>query len=282
MMNRTKTKKTGLIKYLLILPVAFALMLLNTAATASPAIYLNVENYEAIDEIAIMQNDDPIFEVVEQQPLFPGGPTAMMQWLSENLNYPEEVAEQGIQGRVVVSFVVEKDGSITNAQVVRGIDPLLDREAVRVVQAMPNWQPGKQGGEVVRVRFNVPITFRLSRDGRTETVPPPSSSEDPIFEAVEQQPEFQGGPAAMMQWLNESMRYPTEALQQGIQGRVTVGFVVEKDGSLTDVRILRGVDPLLDAESVRVVQLMPNWQPGRQGGEVVRVRYNLPLTFRLQ
>ncbi len=104
---------------------------------------------------------DEIFVVVEDQPAFPGGNAAMMKFLSDNIKYPVIAQENGIQGRVICNFVVEKDGSITDVQVVRGVDPSLDREAVRVVQQMPRWKPGKQRGQAVRVRFTLPVVFRL-------------------------------------------------------------------------------------------------------------------------
>lgn len=104
---------------------------------------------------------EEIFVVVENQPEFPGGNTAMMKFLGDNIKYPVIAQENGIQGRVICNFVVEKDGSITDVQVVRGVDPSLDREAVRVIQQMPRWKPGKQRGQAVRVRFTLPVVFRL-------------------------------------------------------------------------------------------------------------------------
>lgn len=104
---------------------------------------------------------EKVFDVVEQMPSFPGGPSALMEWLSNNVKYPVVALENGVQGRVVVSFVVERDGSITDVKVVRGVDPSLDREASRVVRAMPRWIPGKQNGSAVRVKYNVPVAFRL-------------------------------------------------------------------------------------------------------------------------
>ena len=104
---------------------------------------------------------EKVFDVVEQIPSFPGGPSALMEWLSNNVKYPVVAQENGVQGRVVVSFVVERDGSITDVKVVRGVDPSLDREASRVVRAMPRWIPGKQNGSAVRVKYNVPVAFRL-------------------------------------------------------------------------------------------------------------------------
>ncbi|MDD4778609.1 MAG: energy transducer TonB [Fermentimonas sp.] len=104
---------------------------------------------------------EEIFVVVEEQPEYPGGNAAMMQFLSDNIRYPVIAQENGIQGRVICNFVVERDGSITDVQVVRGVDPSLDREAVRVIQQMPRWKPGKQRGQAVRVRFTLPVVFRL-------------------------------------------------------------------------------------------------------------------------
>ena len=102
-----------------------------------------------------------IFTVVEQMPMFPGGNGALMGYLRDNIHYPTVAAENGVQGRVVVGFVVERDGSITDVNILRGVDPSLDREAMRVVKSMPKWTPGKQNGSAVRVKYQVPVSFRL-------------------------------------------------------------------------------------------------------------------------
>ena len=101
------------------------------------------------------------FDVVEQMPQFPGGPAALMQFLSQNVKYPVEAHKAGVQGRVIANFVVEKDGSITEAKIVKSVSPELDAEALRVIGSMPNWMPGRQNGEPVRVKYTVPITFKL-------------------------------------------------------------------------------------------------------------------------
>ena len=103
-----------------------------------------------------------IFQVVEEQPMFPGGMQELMKFLQTSIRYPKEAQERGLQGRVIVQFVVNKDGSICDEKVVRSVDPQLDAEALRVVRSMPNWTPGKQRGEAVRVRFTLPVTFRLN------------------------------------------------------------------------------------------------------------------------
>ena len=103
---------------------------------------------------------EKVYEVVEQMPSFPGGTAKLLEYLKENLRYPKELDDTCIQGRVIVGFVVEKDGSISNVKVRKGLHPLLDAEAVRVVSAMPKWIPGRQNGVVLRVKYYIPITFR--------------------------------------------------------------------------------------------------------------------------
>ncbi len=110
-------------------------------------------------ESSQLSNENNVFDVVEQMPSFPGGNGALMDYISKNIQYPAECNDA--QGRVIVTFIVEKDGSITNAKVTRSVDPAFDKEALRVINSMPKWIPGKQNGQNVRVRYTVPVTFRL-------------------------------------------------------------------------------------------------------------------------
>ena len=105
---------------------------------------------------------------------------------------------------------------------------------------------------------------------------------DKVYEVCEQMPIFEGGDAALLKYLTDSVKYPELAKKHGVQGRVVIGFIVEKDGSLTDVKVLRHVDIALDAEALRVVKGMPKWIPGCQDEQLVRVRYNVPVSFRLK
>lgn len=118
-----------------------------------------VEDIAAPEPPKHEEEQNKIFEVVEQQPQFPGG--SVNGWLADHIKYPVVAAENGISGRVVVQFVVERDGSVSQVRVVRGVDPSLDKEAQRVISSMPKWIPGKQNGQAVRSRFTVPVTFRL-------------------------------------------------------------------------------------------------------------------------
>jgi len=119
-------------------------------------IAVNVPKEEPKQEVA-----QKVFDVVEQMPMFPGGPAALKEYLAKNVKYPIPAQENGISGRVVISFVVETDGSITQVQVAKPVDPLLDKEAARVVSSMPKWVPGQQNGQKVRVKYNVPVNFKL-------------------------------------------------------------------------------------------------------------------------
>lgn len=108
--------------------------------------------------------EEKVFDVVEQMPQFPGGDAALFEYLSTHIKYPTIAEENGVHGRVIVTFVVERDGSITDVKVVKSVDPSLDKEASRVVAGMPKWIPGKQNGSAVRVKYNVPVTFRLQNE----------------------------------------------------------------------------------------------------------------------
>ena len=128
----------------------------------------DVDKFKAVQEQVVVKEPEPekpkeeeIFQAVEQQAEFPGGQAALMKWLSNNIRYPEAAQQNDIQGRVIVKFVVEKDGSIGHAEIVRGVDRDLDKEALRVVNKMPKWQPGKNNGVAVRSYFTLPVTFKL-------------------------------------------------------------------------------------------------------------------------
>ena len=245
--------------------------------------------------------DNPIFEVVEHMPEFTGGGMpALMEYLSKNIKYPEAAMKKGIQGRGIVQFVVEKDGSITNVKILRGVDPELDKEAVRVVSAMPKWKPGTQKGEAVRVKYTVPVMFRLTEDNTQVKYAPIENKinelvvvgyapegttvpeEGTIFEVVEQMPEYPGGMPAMMEFISKNIKYPAAAQQAKIQGRVVIQFIVDKEGNIICPRVIRGADPLLDAEAIRLTTIMPKWKPGMQRGQAVNVKYTVPIMFRLQ
>ena len=159
MMNKQTSNPLARFKYLLFVPLAIALLAMNSTAMRANVQKKVVKTTKATKKTSA---NDKVYEVCEQMPTFPGGDAALMKYLSENVKYPALAIKAQEQGRVVVSFTVEKDGAISDVKVARSVTPSLDAEAVRVVKAMPKWTPGKQDGQLVRVRYNVPVSFKLN------------------------------------------------------------------------------------------------------------------------
>ena len=235
--------------------------------------------------------DADVYEVVENMPEFPdGGMPGLMKYLSANIRYPEAAHKAGTQGRVTVQFVVGKDGSIGNVGILRGVDPNLDAEAIRVISSMPKWKPGTQKGEPVNVKYTVPVMFRLTPEP-VEKIDemivvgyrnPDAPVTGEVYETVDKMPEFPGGMTGLMQHLSKNIRYPAEAHTNNIQGRVVVSVIINTEGKVTNAKIVQGVAPSLDAEALRVTGTMPDWIPGTKDGKPVNVKYTFPVVFRLQ
>ncbi len=251
-----------------------ALVTLNLVlfACSEPVKDNEVDTPTKTNEIAFdtVDSNTQVFNVVEKMPEFPGGMSAFSSYLGANIKYPETAKANGVEGKVYINFVVEKDGSIDSVKVLRGIGSGCDEEAVRVIKAMPNWNPGMQKNKAVRVSYNVPIKFSLG-----------NNTTDTIYTVVEKMPEFPGGFKKLMVYLGDNINYPEAAKKAGIYGRVFVSFVVEKDGRINEVKVLRGIGSGCDQEAIRVVKSMPNWKPGLFDGKPVRVQYNLPIKYAL-
>ena len=169
MMNKKKTNGAGHIKYALFAIPAFALLLAGNISCSSEATKTDdVKEKAATEKPEVVEipaekaeTKDEVFMVVEQMPEFPGGIQELMSFLRKNIKYPASAMAKNVQGRVIVQFVVEKDGTPTEFNVLRSVDPDLDAEALRVMKEMPKWKPGMQRGQVVRVKYTVPVTFRI-------------------------------------------------------------------------------------------------------------------------
>jgi len=268
-------------------------------------------------------NDDQVFRIADQRPRFPGceningteeekikcSMTKMIDFLYTNVKYPEKAKKDGKEGTVVVAFVVEKDGTFSDIKMVRGISTEIDEEAIRVAKLMETsagkWTPGKQNDQVVRVQYNLPIKFKLTSDEKSSSEEERSphktyENESAVFKIVEDRPRFPGcedsgmskkerencAREKMLHYIYENVTYPAGAKKSSDQGTVVVSFIVEKDGSLTGIKIVRSVSTEIDAEAMRVVHSMNNlpnkWSPGKQRGLAVRVQYNLPIKFQLE
>jgi len=351
MMNKKQTSYRSIWKYALILPVLAILLFFNSAlqtkaepvnemnnvqqapaktqvkpvtasqqtpqkAQSKQAVTVQQFSKKAQNQPVAAKDSKEIFNHVEVMPSFPGGQAALLKFLSDNIVYPKEAQDKGIQGRTTLRFIITPDGSIEDVNVVKGFDPVCDQEAVRVVKLMPKWIPGKQNGIPVYVYFSLPVTFKLQSNETNKSVsksnqneadvvvktystpapknttqqtsakaknePVANNSKPEIINHVEVMPEFPGGQETLFKWLSERVNYPKEAQEKGIQGRVILRFVIKPDGSVDDVQVIKGLDPLCDQEAVRVAKLMPKWIPGKQNGKPVYVYYSMPVTFKLQ
>lgn len=200
-------------------------------------------------------------------PQFPGGTDAMVKFLRENLIYPIECENNGIQGRVVAQFVVDSVGEIRDVEITNSAHPLLDEEAIRLINIMPSWIPGKVDGMSVSVRYTLPINFQL---------------EDDEIEKFDSFAEFPGGKEGILKYLKENVIYPTECEEKGIQGRVVVAYTVGTDGTICNIRVVKSVHPQIDWEAIRVVKKMPRYKPAIRNGKPVSVNFCLPITFALR
>lgn len=257
--------------------------------------------------------NDSIYNVVSENAEFPGGDVAAYNWMAKNMTYPEECRKKGIQGRVVISFVVNKDGSIVDAEVVRSPHPALAAEGLRVIRSMPKWKPAKEGGKVVRSRFNVPIMFRL--DGKkTQYYTSPQKPQSPQSLTDEQKAvqDWFGTQPALMTHLMKNTRYPKECQEQGFQGKVVVSVNVDQDGAMSvkggeympwsdkkDASVVvntyknadgtqaaklsdEELQALLVKEAERVLKLAPKLKPYKnEKGETVSAAFKVPVMFRL-
>ncbi|HEY6160943.1 MAG TPA: energy transducer TonB, partial [Bacteroidia bacterium] len=196
-----------------------------------------------------------------QQADFPGGMTELYRFLQMNIHYPQKERDQGIQGKVFITFVIEKDGSISDVTVIKGVPggKALDDEAMRVIKMMPNWNPGRQDGKTVRVKYALPIKFTLGGD---------------------ESPTFPGGPIMMKKYFSDNLEYPKSAKKHKLEGEVVVSFDVEPDGTVVNPVVRKSLGDGCDEEALRLVKNMPKWNPGsnktKNYSTWVNVKFELP------
>lgn len=182
---------------------------------------------------------------------------------------PEKIVEKVKSSVKFTAPVIKKDNLVKDEDEIK-LDEI--EKSTKAIGALTVEGNDEVGGEVLKIKEEI----------AAPEPPKPQVEENKIFEIVEQMPSFPGGMGALMSWLSQNIKYPVIAAENGVEGRVIVQFVVEKDGSITDVKIARSVDPSLDKEAARVVKSMPHWTAGRQNGSPVRVKYTVPVTFKLQ
>jgi len=283
MMNQQKTRKAALLKYSLIVPLALALVVSSNAQTIvkkakkvldTTKEVLTEQKTDKTETTKTMtqplnKTGEKVWDVVDKMPQYPGGERELLSFLGANIKYPEAAKKEGVQGRVIVRFVVDKFGKVVQTEVIRSVSPALDNEAVRVVNSMPIWTPGQQNGEKVAVYYTLPIQFTLDGDnpgvgasishGLTTNsikVTNPtiksdekvSSTDEKVWDVVEKMPQYPGGESELLKYIGQNIKYPVLAQENGVQGTILVRFVVNKEGKVTNTSVLRS---MLNVETIK-------------------------------
>ena len=213
--------------------------------------------------------NDTVYDFVTTMPQYPGGQKGMLSYFVQNMRYPLAAYMNGISVTAYVNFIVETDGSVSDVTVLKPIGYGCDQEAVRLVSQMKGWKPGALNGKKVRVRSNTPVYFKeeLYTDSR-------------IYTDLDTMPEFPGGSVELITYIESEVVYPELAGKANINGVVNVDFVVEKDGSVSNVTVNDNLGYGCDEAAAKVVLRMPLWEPGYYFGEPVRTLLSVPVPFK--
>ncbi|MDP4189159.1 MAG: energy transducer TonB [Bacteroidota bacterium] len=239
------------------------------------------------DTAYFLDNHEKVYMRVDKMPEFPGGLSGLQKFCSQNMHYPEQALSNNKSGTVRVGFIVEKDGTLRKVRIVKSAGKELNKEAIQIVQKMPKWKSGELNGEKIPVYVVFPIPYTKNSEkqdslsflnSKTKHISP----DDQPFTFVEHMPEFPGGENALKNFLAENVHYPVSALEHDIQGTVVLRFIVEIDGTLSKVQVLKSVGGGCDEEAIRIVKLMPNWVPGKLYEKNVRVYFVLPIKFAVK
>lgn len=305
MMMKEKSNPWARLRYLYVLPVA-AVTLVAFARTESTSMEVSVckvndlsankkadtsknaekasENMEIPTIPTQNKPEDEVFMVVEKMPEFPGGPKALIKYLGNTICYPKD--SQAIEGRVVVEFIVDKDGSICNASIKKSASPELDKEALRVINSMPAWTPGEQRGKKVRVNYTLPIMFKLKREEKKEIITKTVHKDTPLSpinkQDLDQQPQFPGGAEAMTRFITERLEY-SDALKLKTEVEVVLVFAtITETGEIKEPTFFRESQypQGIKDEATRVIREMPLWTPAQKDGKAVASVIGIPVVFR--
>lgn len=242
----------------------------------------------ANDSTATAQPDYLMF--AEQMPSFNGGDaTAFLRWVAANVEYPLELMETRTGGTVVVSFIVDRDGRVTEIKELSSPDPRFTEAVKTVMEQSPRWEPGRQNDEPVRVMLTIPLKFDLS--GLDDEALAEAMEERKKLKAydgsgkkiVEVMPVFRhDGLQEFRSWVLSQIEYPQIAWQSNIEGDVVVSFIVERDGSIGEAKIISETSSILNKEVLGVLASCPKWRsPGYQDGNPVRVKFTMPVHFKI-
>lgn len=224
--------------------------------------------------------------------IYSGGSAEMHKFISHSLQYPQEAAANNKQGLVVYTFVVEEDGTLSNFEIIHRADPQLNEEALRILKSMPPWTPARHNNRVVRSSNYVPMYFKLNKNApatrrTSQTGNDVYAKKDEaivqseVYSIVDKMPQYPYGEKALGEFISQQIRYPIEARQEGIEGRIVCSFIVAVDGTISNIEVVKGIHPQLNREAMRVLNLMSKWTPGERNGEKVNVKCLLPIDFHI-
>ena len=215
---------------------------------------------------------------VQQPPRFPGGNDSLRAYFKRNLRYPEPAKLHGLEGQVLVEFVIDKTGTVKDATLVKRLGAGTDEEALRLIKNMPKWEPGRHNGNLVNVQHILPILFDLNKP-KPAPLPPDNVT---IYKAVGEMPQFPGGYQGLVDFISKHLQYPMAARLANTEGYSTISFVINTDGSTSNYEIVKPLGNGTDEEAIRVLQMQPKWRAGRRDGQLVRVKYTMPVKFSLK
>ncbi|NRB64807.1 MAG: M56 family metallopeptidase, partial [Saprospiraceae bacterium] len=311
MMTRKKSTHKALWRYFLVIPISFLMLI----GFANPGV--SQTSAKTAMELLKQQGED-VFISVEKMPVFSDDECTtltgeayqmctaqkVMEYVSRQIRYPKEAKKQGLEGKVLVEFVITKDGSVFQPTIVQEIGGGTGEEVVRVLSKMPKWQPGILNGEAVHTRMMLPVVFELPPK-EVEQVEPsiiieelpytkegmPKSqdtNQKEVYQVVDQMPLFPGTSTleesnqAIMKFVLSQIKYPKLARKNEVEGTNLVRFVVQKDGTVGDVQILKDIGSGTGEESLRIVNSLPaGWSPGILDQRAVHVQFVLPIAFKL-
>lgn len=219
-----------------------------------------------------------------------GGLNAFRKWIGDNYQYPQAAVDAGVKGTVSVSFIVEKDGSLSDIKYAKDLGYGTGEAAVELLKKSPKWSPAIQNGKVVRLAYALPIRLDLVGMGdNSERVQDTLQGQrgekivkgNETFSQAEIQPEPPGGITAYLKWIGNNFKYPKAAIDAEVKGTIQVTFVVEKDGSLSDLKVVRDLGHGTGEAAINVFKASPKWSPGVQNGKAVRVAYSMPIRMDL-
>lgn len=243
-------------------------------------------NTPAVGTITEDASISKTYTFVEQMPVFPGGMDSLRAYIQQRVKYPAQALREQVEGRVFVRFIVDTKGLVREVQVQKGIGAGCDEEAVRVVRSLPRFEPGKQNGQQVPVYYTVPVVFSVTPPRSTDLMDMPAPSiaapqpePEKVYTYVEQMPTLNGAASrtSLSAALQQALVLPPEVREGRTEGTVFLNFVVRPTGTVTDLKVVRGLCPTCDEAALAAVRALPPFEPGKQNGRTVAVQFTVPV-----